>query len=69
MFALTGLGFFVTFTSTTNSAGSGCKSVPALWRCFLPSCGAGDFAVWMFRWLELHLTTTGQCYSVDVLGV
>lgn len=24
--------------------------------------------VWVFHWLELHLVTTGQCYSVDVLG-
>lgn len=30
--------------------------------------GTGDFVVQGFSWLELHLITTGQCYSVDVSG-
>lgn len=51
-----------------NGAGNGCKLVLALWHLFLPSQGAGDFVLWVFSWLELHLVTTGQCYSVDVLG-
>lgn len=54
------------FADSKNDAGNGCELVLAVWH--FTFSGTGDFMVWGFSCLELHLFTTGLCYSVDVLG-
>lgn len=60
------LEVFVVFADSKNDAGNGRELVLALWH--FTFSGTGDFMVWGFSCLELHLFTTGQCYSVDVPG-